>query len=212
MSVEPRNFDDKKDQLRIRTNSPGASSDIESSEMADSSVDNSQKIVPTDSTKPSSLLQFKGNQDSPPSSADASLEYMLRTMKEFHQALSSIDPTQDVKLREELLTETRKVLFALETPDKILERVCFQVLETVVIFIAMKMGIFSTMYQKDPGQTISAQDLAAATGADLQLVQRNLRFLSVFGAIDQPGPDVYRLNKVSLVFSQQIGKDAMETT
>jgi len=117
------------------------------------------------------------------------------------------DTPQNVELRAEMLLEARKLLLSLERPGNVVERVCFQLLETVAVKIAVDLELFKALNQ---APTQSFDELAGIVPADPLLLQRLLRCLVSFGAVEQVGPDRYASTIVSKTFAESKNEAAVE--
>ncbi|KAJ9634421.1 hypothetical protein H2204_006246 [Knufia peltigerae] len=129
---------------------------------------------------------------------------VLKQLQLFRRSLPP--PTEgDFDMREELLAESRRFLLSLERDHNVVHRVCYQVMETVAISAAMRMGLFAAF--KD-GPT-SIDDIALGCNADPVLVGRLLRCLTAFGAVEETGTSCYDHSTVSRAFTKKDNEAAM---
>ncbi|PQE07105.1 O-methyltransferase family 2 protein [Rutstroemia sp. NJR-2017a BVV2] len=119
----------------------------------------------------------------------------IQTLSDIQQNLPA-DTPENQNLREVLLLEARKLMLSLERQDNAVERISFQLMETVACRIGVDLGIFELLEKAT--SPLSVNEIAAGTnGADPTLVGRLLRCLESFGAIDGSGESGYSVNTVS---------------
>ncbi|KAE8154067.1 S-adenosyl-L-methionine-dependent methyltransferase [Aspergillus avenaceus] len=112
--------------------------------------------------------------------------------------------------RLQLLDVTESLLASLETPRETILRYCwrnstaFAMIET-----AIDLGVFRLLVESNEPRSVA--DLAAATGAELVLLQRMMRQLAAVGAVVETGCDEYTSNGFSTTLSESRYADAFPT-
>ncbi|MCJ1240011.1 hypothetical protein MMC14_008011 [Varicellaria rhodocarpa] len=105
----------------------------------------------------------------------------------------------DAEARSNLRRAAQRLVHELEEPSDIVERVCFQALETAQIRIGVDLGIFRMLAESDT--LLGPVQLADRIGADPVLLERVLRALASIGAISEVGEGSYISNKTSETFA-----------
>ncbi|KAF2228380.1 S-adenosyl-L-methionine-dependent methyltransferase [Viridothelium virens] len=108
---------------------------------------------------------------------------------------------EDQRAREDSIREVRKLMLSLENEDNTLERVCFQLWEIAAIRIGIDLNIFEIL-QTATGP-MKAEDVAKATNADPLLIERVLRILGAYGAIDEVDVNYWGANSISSTFAKR---------
>ncbi|KAL9108566.1 MAG: hypothetical protein Q9227_006652 [Pyrenula ochraceoflavens] len=123
----------------------------------------------------------------------------VTALRQLRQRLPAPTP-QNVNLREDMLTEARKLMIDLERPDNTLLRIGYQLVESVTVNAAVKMGLFRVI---NNCQSKSTEEIARECGADPILAGMILRCLAANGAVQENGSDSYSPNAISRTFSDR---------
>jgi len=125
----------------------------------------------------------------------------LSDLKKLRESLPD-DTPENLNVREELLLEARKLMLSLERQDNAVERVCFQLWETITCRLGTELGLFETLENSTTPLTV-AEITKKTNGADPTLIGRILRCLESFGAINGNGNDGYTSSTVSKAFADK---------
>lgn len=112
---------------------------------------------------------------------------------------------QDNSKRRDLHREAQKLVLALETDGDVLARTQFGLWETICLAIAIETGLFEVLAAEVP---LPAGDLAKSRNMEPLLMQRILRCLDAYGAVDSimvDGQARYAANRVSRLYTTDRG-------
>ncbi|KAM0304946.1 hypothetical protein ACHAO8_011337 [Botrytis cinerea] len=127
------------------------------------------------------------------------MSHALELLNNFRESLPA-DIPENQNIREKLLLELRKLSLSLERQDNAVERISFQLMETVACRIGVDLCIFELLDSSPSPKTVD--EIAKHTkGADPTLVGRVLRCLEAFGAIGGNSETGYTSNTVSKAFA-----------
>ncbi|ORY02353.1 S-adenosyl-L-methionine-dependent methyltransferase [Clohesyomyces aquaticus] len=116
------------------------------------------------------------------------MEALIRQMK------SELE-VADEKTRREMIQRIQEMMYSMESSDDTVNRVGYLSLQISAARIGIDMHIFSILSEsKGP---LSIHDLQHATGANIILLGRLLRYMSSVGLVLQQGPSLFSASQVS---------------
>ncbi|KAK3719091.1 hypothetical protein LTR37_004655 [Vermiconidia calcicola] len=105
---------------------------------------------------------------------------------------------EDKVARRQACELARKLSQQLEEPGDLIDRIVHQPGENAMLRLAQDLGIYAHLVQAD--SSVSCEDTATATGADVVLMRRILRYLAALGHIEEKEVDMFAANKFSRAF------------
>ncbi|KAL6715997.1 hypothetical protein ACLMJK_006959 [Lecanora helva] len=139
---------------------------------------------------------------------EENIKTLLQQIDALRKDLQSLGPIEKAEQRSKLRTTARQLSLALEEPGDIVERVCYQFMETVNIRIAIGLGLFKILTESESPKT--TLELADMTKADPILLGRILRGLAAVGAVEDAGVESYTPTKVAQTFTRSSLAAAVE--
>ncbi|TGO15597.1 hypothetical protein BTUL_0038g00270 [Botrytis tulipae] len=119
----------------------------------------------------------------------------MEAIKTLAKEIQNAAATADEAGRKELLDSLRDLQYSIEKPEDTMQRVIHLHLVISITRTAVDLKLFNILGDSDG--TLSLQDLASRTGADLALLGRILRMLSSLGMIKETGEDQFASSQTS---------------
>ncbi|KAL8952535.1 MAG: hypothetical protein Q9222_001565 [Ikaeria aurantiellina] len=129
---------------------------------------------------------------------------LLAQLRSVQNAAAGHEAAQmDAATRSEAVRLTQNIMVELEDPGDLIDRLCYQPAENILIRVAVDIGLFEALNKSSAPPT--AEMLAGETNTEITLLERILRGLVAMNAIEEVGEDGYGPTKVSKAFTTDKG-------
>ncbi|KAI8627286.1 putative O-methyltransferase [Xylariaceae sp. FL1651] len=103
--------------------------------------------------------------------------------------------SKDLKVKDEAVCLTKKLLQHLEDPEKLALDMIYSPFIPIAARIAIEMKLFHYISEKN--RSISSHELAALSGGEEELITRTLRVLTPVGLLEEVGGNTWQANAVT---------------
>ncbi|KUJ18479.1 O-methyl transferase B [Mollisia scopiformis] len=110
--------------------------------------------------------------------------------------------SSDEDARQSIMSALHKLAYSMESPNDTIRRYGHLTLQTAAIKIGIDLGLF--VYLAESKSPLFAEQIAQTTGADIQLLNRVLRYLSAIDALDEVSKNSYRANHITQNLAQKV--------
>ncbi|EED14774.1 O-methyltransferase, putative [Talaromyces stipitatus ATCC 10500] len=110
----------------------------------------------------------------------------------------------DVNVRAEMLDILEDLVVELRDPMDILYGAYGSAVKMPMTKVCADIGVFKKLAELEPGASKTVDQLAGETGADAELLERVLRYLSSIKYIQEIGPNQYTANKITHILANPV--------
>jgi hypothetical protein len=104
--------------------------------------------------------------------------------------------------RRSLMLSLQALAHSLETPQDTIHRFGHMNLQSAVVQVGIKLGLFKIL--ANSAEPVPIEQLSEKTGADPQLITRLLRFLATIGAVKETGTAQYTANHITRNLTEDV--------
>ncbi|KAI0554401.1 S-adenosyl-L-methionine-dependent methyltransferase [Xylaria curta] len=126
---------------------------------------------------------------------------MLIIMDEVFAKIELLAKSRSYLSRQDIMASLHKLAYSMESPEDTRDRYSFLHLQTAVVKVGFDLRLFKHLAEST--NALSADEIARKVGAQKELMERILRHLASFNAIEEVGKQQFTANRVTKNLAQR---------